>query len=70
MNNIEKFVSLIMKDFEREENSVMVKYHNKNFDLLVQKKKDGKVSESCVVVDKRNQPIMYNDIEFALKKLK
>lgn len=68
MNNIERFITCVMKDFEYEENNIMVKYYNKNFDLLVQKKKDGNIS-SCVVIDKRNKPIIYNDIEFALKKL-
>ena len=69
MNNIERFITCVMKDFEYEENNIMVKYYNKSFDLLVQKKKDGNMSNSCVVIDKRNKPIIYNDIEFAMKKL-
>jgi hypothetical protein len=69
MNNIERFITCVMKDFECDENNIMVKYYNKNFDLLVQKKKDGNISNSCVVIDKRNKPIIYNNIELAMKKL-
>ena len=68
--NIQKFLTCVMKnEFQREENNIMVKYYNKDFDLLVQKKKDGKMGESCVVVDKRTQHIIYNEIGIALDRL-
>ena len=68
-NNIEIFLTNVMTNYEREENTLMVKYYNKNYELLIQKKKDGRLSDSCVVIDKRKQPIIYNDINVALQKL-
>lgn len=59
-----------MKDHERHETNTIVKYQNKSFELLIPKKKDGTLSDSCVVVDKRNQHIVYNDIDVALQKIK
>ena len=56
-------------DFKRDENNMMVKYYNKDFDLLVQKKKDGKMNDTGVVVDRRNQPIIYNELAIALDRL-
>ena len=70
MTSIQTFLSSVMKnDFKRDENNMMVKYYNKDFDLLVQKKKDGKMNDTGVVVDRRNQPIIYNELAIALDRL-
>ena len=68
---VEKFLNYFMtNDYKREDNSAMVKYYNTNFDLLIQKRKDGRMSDSCVVIDKRKQPsIIYNDIGIAWDRL-
>jgi D-serine dehydratase len=68
--NIDKFLQCVMKnEYTKEENDSVVKYHNKYFDVLVQKRKDSKKNDSCIVIDKRQQPIIYNDIAIALDRL-
>ena len=66
---VEKFLKCVMKnDYHREESESLVKFYNKNFDVLMQKRKDGK-KDSCIVIDKRSKPIIYNDVSIALEKL-
>ena len=68
LNSVQKFVSTVMKNnFLYDESNNILKYHNTDFDVLVQKKKNGDF-DSCMVIDKRKfQYIYYTDIGTALK---
>lgn len=64
-DKIERFLRCVMKNsYSHEEDAGLIKYYNKDFDVIFQKKKD-----QCVVIDKRGKHILYNDINIALSIL-
>ena len=70
LKSIQKFVSLVMKNnYVHDTTNTIEKYHNIDYDLLVQKKKNGDI-DTCMIIDKREmQPVYYTDINSALNKL-
>jgi len=66
MASLERFLKHVMhNNFEKEENDTLVKYYNPEFEVISQKK----TGKSCIVVDKRGHPTVYNDIAIALQSL-
>lgn len=70
MQNIEKFLKHVMKnDYKKYENDQLMKYYNNQFEVIFQKKKEGKKIDLSIVIDKRGKPIIYNNIVIALNNL-
>lgn len=70
MSNLDKLLRCIFKnEYQTEETETVIKYHNKSFDIIAHKRKDLRKPESCVVIDKRNKHVVYNDIHIALENL-
>lgn len=69
MENIETFLKYVMKNnYKIDENEQLIKYYNNNFEVIFQKKGEGKKTSS-IVIDKRKKIILYNDISIALDNL-
>lgn len=61
MNSIEKFLTCVLNNYQKEESNNVTKYYNSFFDVIVHNKQ-------CVIFDKRNNTIYY-DIQLALQNL-
>ncbi len=72
-DQINKFLKCVMhSDYRHDDDGVHSKYSNDDFDIIIQKKKTktliGSSIDSCIVIDKRTRPILYNNISIAMKK--
>jgi hypothetical protein len=66
MASVDKFLKEVMHNtYEQTETDQVIKYYNDQYDVIQQKR----VGKSCIVVDKRTHPIVYNDIHIALDSL-
>ncbi len=58
-------------DYKHDDDGCHTKYSNNEFDIIIQRKKgkNDNIIESCIVIDKRSKPIIYNDLSIAMNKL-
>ena len=70
---LNKFLKSVMhSDYKQDEDGNHTKYSNNDFDIIVQKKRTKTheyLIDSCIVIDKRNKPIVYNDISIAIQNI-
>lgn len=63
MSSVDKFLKCVMmNNFLQDKTGDVTKFYNNDFDIITQK-------NTSIVIDKRKQHIVYNDINYALKKL-
>ena len=69
---INRFIKCVMQnEYEEQKEGSFVKITNNDFDVIYKLKRNTieSAAESCVVVDKRKRPVIYNDISVAFSRL-
>ena len=70
---LSKFLKCVMhNEYKHDDDGCHSKYSNTEYDIIIQKRRSkiGElVIESCIVIDKRGKPIIYNDLEIAIQRI-